>query len=353
MGYNKTMITVIIAGGSGTRLWPLSTPKYPKHLLKLTGKRTLLQTAYDRASKISETIYVVTEAGHSDLVRAQLPELPESAFLIEPGRRGTAHCILFALDVIGRYHDHDEPIAFIHSDHHIRDVGGFTRSFSTAAKVSSAENQVTLIGIEPTFPSTGFGYIERNGVINAGNGVFNVKSFKEKPDFEKAKRYMESGNYLWNCGYFVGSVNTFLDEMKLSAPDLQKHFEKLESIAKIGSKEYNDVYLAFDSQVIDIALIEKAKSLAVVAASFDWMDIGSFKDLHDVVPQDEKGNYFYGENIHAIDVENVFVRNEESEKPIAVIGLDNVVVVNTPDGILISRKDVSHRTGEVAKKLHQ
>jgi mannose-1-phosphate guanylyltransferase/mannose-6-phosphate isomerase len=347
------MITIIIAGGSGTRLWPLSTPKYPKHLLKLTGKRTLLQTAYDRASKLGDTIYIVTEASHSDLVRQQLPELPDSAFLIEPGRRGTAHCIVFALDVVARNHAHDEPIAFVHSDHHVRDIGGFARSFTTAAKVSQKNNQITLIGIEPTFPSTIFGYIERDGVISAGNGVFSVESFKEKPDYETAKKYVASGNYLWNCGYFVGSVNTFLDEMRLSAPNLQADFEKLASIAKVGSKEYNDTYLSFDNQVIDIALIEKAHSLAVVAASFDWMDIGSFKDLHDVVPQDERGNYFSGDNIHAIDVENVFVRNEEDDKPVAVIGLDNVVVVNTPDGILVSRKDVSHRTGEVAKKLQE
>ena len=347
------MITIIIAGGSGTRLWPLSTPKYPKHLLKLTGKRTLLQTAYDRASKLGDTIDIVTEASHSDLVRQQLPELPDSAFLIEPGRRGTAHCIVFALDVVARNHAHDEPIAFVHSDHHVRDIGGFARSFTTAAKVSQKNNQITLIGIEPTFPSTIFGYIERDGVISAGNGVFSVESFKEKPDYETAKKYVASGNYLWNCGYFVGSVNTFLDEMRLSAPNLQADFEKLASIAKVGSKEYNDTYLSFDNQVIDIALIEKAHSLAVVAASFDWMDIGSFKDLHDVVPQDERGNYFSGDNIHAIDVENVFVRNEEDDKPVAVIGLDNVVVVNTPDGILVSRKDVSHRTGEVAKKLQE
>ena len=347
------MITIIIAGGSGTRLWPLSTPKYPKHLLKLTGKRTLLQTAYDRASKLGDTIYIVTEASHSDLVRQQLPELPDSAFLIEPGRRGTAHCIVFALDVVARNHAHDEPIAFVHSDHHVRDIGGFARSFTTAAKVSQKNNQITLIGIEPTFPSTIFGYIERDGVISTGNGVFSVESFKEKPDYETAKKYVASGNYLWNCGYFVGSVNTFLDEMRLSAPNLQADFEKLASIAKVGSKEYNDTYLSFDNQVIDIALIEKAHSLAVVAASFDWMDIGSFKDLHDVVPQDERGNYFSGDNIHAIDVENVFVRNEEDDKPVAVIGLDNVVVVNTPDGILVSRKDVSHRTGEVAKKLQE
>jgi len=119
----------------------------------------------------------------------------------------------------------------------------------------------------------------------------------------------------------------------------------------IYSEQYRDTYLSFENQVIDIALIEKAKSLTVVSANFDWMDVGSFKDLHDVVPRDEKGNYTSGENIHVIDVENVYIRNEEDDKPIAVIGLDNVVVVNTPDGILVSRKDVSHRTGEVAKKL--
>lgn len=345
------MITVIIAGGSGTRLWPLSTSDYPKHLLKLTGERTMLQTAYDRARKVGETVYVVTEASHSDRVKEQLPELPENSFLIEPGRRGTAHCIVFALDYIARHHDHDEPIAFIHSDHHVRDIGGFARSFAVAAKVSQANSQITLIGIEPTFPSTGFGYIERDGVIDASVGVFDVESFKEKPDYDTAKKYVESGNYLWNCGYFVGSVDTFLSEMRLSAPELLGDFESLATIDDFGDDEYKQTYLALDNQVIDVALIEKAKSLAVVAASFDWMDVGSFKDLHDVVPQDQQGNYFSGDNIHAIDVDNVYVRNEEGDKPIAVIGLNNIVVVNTPDGILVSRKDVSHRTGEVAKKL--
>lgn len=350
MVYNGYMITVIIAGGSGTRLWPLSTPNYPKHLLKLTGERTLLQTAYDRASKLGETVYIVTEASHSGFVSQQLPELPDSAFLIEPGRRGTANCIIFALDIISRQHSHDEPIAFIHSDHHVRDIGGFARSFKAAAKVSQANKQIALIGIEPTFPSIGFGYIKRDGTINASAGVFRVESFKEKPDYDTALKYLESGQYLWNCGYFVGSVNTFINEMKRSALDLQKSFEKLASIDEVESEEYKKTYLSFENQVIDIALIEKAKGLVVVSASFDWMDIGSFKDLHDVVPQDKYGNYLKGENIHTIDVANVYIRNEE-DKPIAVIGLDNVVVVNTPDGILVSRKDVSSRVGEVAKKL--
>jgi len=345
------MITVIIAGGSGTRLWPLSTSTHPKHLLKLTGERTMLQMAYDRSVALGKIIYVVTEASHSDRVREQLPELPDDAFLVEPGRRGTAHCIIFALDFISRRHDHDEPIAFIHSDHHVRDINGFARSFKAAAKVSQDKKQITLIGIQPTFPATGFGYIKRDGSINAVGGVFNVKSFKEKPDFETAKTYVESGNYLWNCGYFVGSVNTFLNEMKRSAPDLQANYEKLAAMSKHGNDAYCEAYLSLDNQVIDIALIEKAKCLAVVSASFDWMDVGSFKDLHDVVAQDELGNHLSGNCIHTIDVANVYIRNEEDNKPIAVIGLDNVVIVNTPDGILISRKDVSHRVGEIAKKI--
>lgn len=344
------MITVIIAGGSGTRLWPLSTPKYPKHLLKLIGDRTMVQQAYDRAKEIGDTVYIVTEASHSDELKQQLPELGDDAFLVEPGRRGTAHCIVFALDIISRKHDTSEPVAFIHADHHVRDIEGFARSFAVAAQISQENNEITLIGIEPTFPSTGFGYIERDGVISSDSSAYKVESFKEKPDFDTAQKYVDSGNYLWNCGYFVGSVDTFLNEMERSAPDLMTSFNTLKAISTPSTDEYNNAYLAFDNQVIDIALIEKAKELAVVSASFDWVDVGSFRDLHDVVTRDEQGNYFNGEGINPLDVENVYVRNEE-EKPIAIIGLDNIVVVNTPDGILIARKDVSHRTGEVAKKL--
>lgn len=344
------MITVIIAGGSGTRLWPLSTPQYPKHLLKLTGENSILQMTYDRATQLGNAVYIVTEASHSDHVKEQLSDLSEEAFIIEPGRRGTAHCIIMALDYIARRHDHDEPIAFISADHHIRDTAGFARSFALAGKISNELSEVTLIGIEPTFPATGFGYIERDGVIDADGAVYNVESFKEKPDYETAQKYVTSGNYLWNCGYFVGSVNTFLNETKRSSPALQASYDKLSDIQDLSSDEYGKTYLSLDNQVIDIALIEKAKSLAVVSASFDWMDVGSFKDLHDVVERDEQGNHFRGAGVNPLDVENVYVRNEEG-KPIAVIGLDNIIVVNTTDGILVARKDVSHRVGEIAKKI--
>lgn len=344
------MITVIIAGGSGTRLWPLSTTHYPKHLLRLTGEDSILQMTYERAKRLGGAVYVVTEASHSDHVKEQLVDLSDESFIIEPGRRGTAHCILLALDYIARRHDHNEPVAFISADHNIRDIDGFVRSFHMAGKVSLEKNEIALIGIEPTFPATGFGYIERDQPIDADRGIYNVASFKEKPDYETARRYVKSGNYLWNCGYFVGSINSFIDEITRSSPELQRSYRKLKEIIDPTSDKYKQVYLELDNQVIDVALIEKAKSLAVVAASFDWMDVGSFKDLHDAVEKDEHGNYTHGNNIHALDIENVYVRNEE-DKPIAVIGLDNIVVVNTPDGILISRKDISHRTGEVAKKI--
>ncbi len=344
------MITVIIAGGSGTRLWPLSTSTKPKQLLALTSERTMVQQAYDRASRLGDTVYVVTEASHAAELRAQLPELSDEAFLIEPGRRGTAHCIIFALDYIARHHASDEPVAFIHSDHNVRDLDGFRRSFATAGRVSTERGKIVLIGVEPTFPSTGFGYIERDGVIDESAGVYRVESFKEKPDYNTALGYIESGRYLWNCGYFVGSVDTFLAEMAVSAPELHANYQTLAAISDYAGEDYNQAYLALDNQVIDVALIEKASDLAVVSATFDWMDIGNFGDLHDVVSRDETGNHLKGDNIHAIDLANTYIRNE-TDTPLAVIGLDNVVVVNTPDGILVARKDVSHRTGEVAKKI--
>lgn len=347
------MITVIIAGGSGTRLWPLSTPKFPKHLLSLTGDKSILQMTYDRARHLGDSVYVVTEASHSDHVKEQLWELPEDSFIIEPGRRGTAHCIVMALDYIARRHDHDEQIAFISADHNIRDTAGFVRSFNLAAKVSAEKNEIALIGIEPTFPAIGFGYIERDGVIDADAGVYNVESFKEKPDFDTARQYVASGNYLWNCGYFVGSVNTFLHEMEQSSPELNVSYKTLSAINDPTSAEYTGIYLALNNQVIDIALIEKARSLAVVSANFDWMDVGNFKDLHEANQSDEDNNYFRGENIHGLELENVFIRNEDSTKHIAVIGLDNIVVVNTAEGLLVARKDLSPRVGEIAKKIQQ
>lgn len=342
-----TMIVVIIAGGSGTRLWPLSTNNYPKHLLKLVDNDSLLQSTYKRAKRLTGSIYIVTGADHADQVREQLPELEDDAFIVEPDRRDTAGCFVVALSHIQSRHDHDEPIAFMHADHYIRDVRGFTYSFKIAQQVSKDQKRVALVGIEPTYPATGFGYIQKDGSIGDDELVYNVMMFKEKPDFDTAQDYVQSGQYLWNAGYFVGSVNTFLQTMEQFAPDLKQNYERLKATTDEAS--YNETFLSFEKIAIDYALMEKAENLLVVPASFDWMDIGSFADTHKVVETDKLGNYTKG-YVELEGVENSYIRND-GEVPLAVIGLDNIVVVNTPNGILVARKDLSQNVKSIAQRV--
>lgn len=342
------MISVIIAGGSGTRLWPLSTPDYPKHLLQVNGNhKTLVQSTYDRVSKISSQIFVVTDASHAHHVKDQLPELKDQQFIIEPARRGTASCILAGLAKIAEI-DPDEPIAFVAADHYVRDTTGFHHSFKTAEEISKKEGRIVLIGVEPDYPSTGLGYIEKGQVIDEAF-VFSVKAFKEKPDYQTAKKYVKSGDFLWNCGYFVGSLNTFLRSMKDFAPDMRQAYKTLAD-AK-ADKAFNDAYLKLENISIDYALIERVKDLLVVPASFDWMDLGSYSDLHKAAESDPDGNHARGD-VEIADVQNSFLQNHE-DKPMAVIGLDNIAVINTKDGILITRKDLSQAVGDMAKKIHK
>ncbi len=341
------MIVVIIAGGSGTRLWPLSTPDHPKHLLKINGdKLSLLQHTYERARQLTEQVYIVSEAGHIQYVKDQLKELADDHFIVEPARRGTASCIVAALAHITKRSDPDEPIAFMHADHYIRDTAGFTHSFRIATEVCSSEKRIVLVGVEPDYPATSFGYIQKGELLKEEPYVYNVHSFKEKPEFDVAKRYLESGNYVWNGGYFVGSINTFKNSLRTYAPDLYQNYEKL---VNVSEADYKDVYLGFENMAIDYALIEKVPDMLVVPAAFDWMDLGSFGDLHKAVGGDEQGNHIHG-RVETEEATNSFVHNQE-DKPVAIIGLDNVVVVNTPHGILVARKDLSQKVGAVSKKF--
>jgi mannose-1-phosphate guanylyltransferase/mannose-6-phosphate isomerase len=341
------MTIVIIAGGSGTRLWPLSTPERPKHLLKLNGsKKSLLQNTYDRARLLTKNIYVISEAGHIDLVKEQLNKLPEDSFICEPGRRGTANCIISALNHISKKSAKDEVVAFIAADHHVRDSAGFTHSFQIASELTEREKRIVLVGLEPDYPSTGFGYIKKGKLLSDKDFAYNVDSFKEKPDFATAKKYIKSGNYLWNASYFVGQIETFLKAMEDYAPDLYESYNK---ISKASTTDFNKIYLGLETDSIDYALIEKVPNLLVVPASFDWMDLGSFNDLHKAVGGNKNGNHIQG-NVEIFEVENSYLHNDE-EKPIAVIGLDNIVVVNSAKGIVISRKDLAQKVGDMAKKL--
>lgn len=342
------MIVVIIAGGSGTRLWPISTPDYPKHLLKIASDKSLLRNTYERAKQLTDKIYVIPEIGHAHHVKKQLPELSDDQFIVEPSRRGTANCIVAALAQISKQHNKDEPLVFLAADHHIRDTRGFVHSFRVASKVSKKENKIVLVGIEPDYPATGFGYIKKDGIYDEENFVFKVDSFKEKPDYSTAQKYVQSGEYLWNSGYFVGSVATFIERMKKHSPKLHQAYLELQQTKT--AEEYSKAYLQLENDTIDYALIEKVDDLLVVPASFDWMDLGSYADIHQAVERDELKNHVKGKTVGLHGVENAYVHNEE-DKPVAVIGLDNIVVVNTKEGVLIARKDQSQKVKDVLKQI--
>lgn len=342
------MIVVIIAGGSGTRLWPLSTPDYPKHLLSLTNNNSLLQNTYERVKKLAEPekIFVVSEDSHVHHVIEQLSEAPKENILAEPARRGTASCFLLALNEIKRRKLDDQAIFFLWADHVIRDTRGFTSTANQAAELAEKMQKIAFIGVEPTHASTGLGYMEKGDRLQNGfKNAFELKQFVEKPDLKTATQYFQSGNYLWNTGYMVTTQSTLEREIKDHNKELWDAYQQL-----LTSKETKKTYLAFESQVIDKALSEKVADGLVVPGAFDWLDVGSFLDLHGASEQDADGNYLKGGVIELEQVTNSYVRNEQ-DLPVAVIGLDNVAVVATKNGILVTKKTYAQKVGDVSKRI--
>lgn len=343
------MVIVINAGGSGTRLWPLSTPSYPKHLLSIPGdNQSFLQYTYDRASSVDTKIWVVTESSHVNHVKKQLTKIESTHVICEPARRGTANCILAALVKLNKSGlKSDEAIGFIHADHSIRDVQGFAQTLKHSEKLALRYNKIVLVGVEPDYPATGFGYIQKGNYLTDMPIAYSVSRFEEKPDFDTAKSYLKSGKYLWNCGYFIGTLGSFEESMKKYSPDLFQNYKRL---LNAEDNSFDEVYASLPDEAIDYALIEKVPDLLVVPAEFDWMDLGSFGDLSKAVAIDNKGNSLNG-NVYTDEVDNSLIINNES-KPLVVIGLDNIAVINTKDGVLVTRKDLSQKVGAISKSLN-
>jgi mannose-1-phosphate guanylyltransferase len=342
------MIVVIIAGGSGTRLWPLSTPEYPKHLLNLTNEHSLLQNTLSRVESLTslDNIFIVSEVSHVDHVKKQLPKLSSNNILAEPGRRGTASCVLLALSEIKKRQLPDSSILFLWADHQIRDTDGFTATVLRAGQISEAKKQLVFIGVEPTYPATGFGYIERDGKIKGWENAYKLASFKEKPNRGIAEAYFRSGKYLWNTGYLVGCLTTFENLMQRRSKHLWEKYQSL-----LDSSNVEKTYLSFDSEQLDTALSEKVDEGIALPGNFDWIDVGSFRELHSISVQDENGNHVKGKHIATEHTANSYIRND-TNKPLAIIGLDNVVIVSTPNGTLVVNKNYAQSVGEISKSFH-
>lgn len=342
------MIVVIIAGGSGTRLWPLSTPEYPKHLLALAGERTLLQTTFDRVANIAspQQVLVVSEQSHAHFVQEQLPHLPPENVLVEPARRGTGNCLAFALQAIkARGWSPDEPIAVFWADHVINDQTGFSKTIQAAAAVSSEVKKIVDIGIHPTYPSTGFGYIKRGAVLTSFDEAYELSAYQEKPDLATAEQYIAEGGYYWNTGYLVAPLSVFERDMQKYSPQLWSNYQTL-----VAATNIEDVYRSLEDANLERNLNENDPDMIVIPSDFDWIDIGSHGDLHDISRQDSNGNTVVGKQIELEQTGHAYVRNETT-LPVAVIGVKDIIVIVTDNGVLVANKSDAQKVGEVSKRF--
>lgn len=343
------VIVVIIAGGSGTRLWPLSTQDYPKHLLSLTNDRSLLQNTYDRVKELSDIIFVVPEKSHVKHVYSQLPDVPRKRILDEPARRGTASCFVLALSEIKRQGYKDQPVFFLWADHLISDGKAFAKTAKDAAAIAEGQQKLVFMGVKPSYSSTGFGYIQMGKRAKGiTKDTYELKQFVEKPDKKTAQQYLKSGKYLWNTGYLTGTIETFERELKDHSPRLWNDYKNLRST--LLARNRRRMYMDFVSEPIDTALSEHIPDGLVVQGKFDWADVGSFNDLHGVSEHDKTGNTVNGEKIELSDVKDSYVRND-TDVPVAVIGLNGVAVIATDNGILVTNKEQAQKVGDISKRL--
>lgn len=353
---------VIMAGGSGTRFWPLSREAMPKQLLRIGGDKTLIQQTIGRVNPLipSDRIFIVTNENHAEQIRFQVPEIKKENYIIEPAARNTAAAIGLAAVHI-KCHNPDAIIGVLSADHVIKDNDLFRNILKDAFKVAAMDYLVT-IGLKPTRPETGYGYIETGETIEISNqkadvsgrtsdfSVFTVKRFVEKPDIETAVRYLHDGHFLWNSGMFVWKTRRILEEIECYMPVLSQRLKEIES--SIGKEDEEVVtgrmFSDLESVSIDYGVMEKSGSVAVIPADFAWNDVGSWTALDDISQRDEGGNVIVG-NITDIGSRNSIIY--ASDRLVATIGLQDMVVVDTEDATLVCRKDRAQDVKKIVEKL--
>jgi mannose-1-phosphate guanylyltransferase len=330
------MYGLILAGGSGTRLWPHSRSARPKQFLPLGGGRTMLQETVDRTLPIipHERVYVATGPAYAELVRAQLPELPPENILVEPSGRGTAPCIgLAALHL--RQRDPDAVMAVLSADHRVERVEEFCQALLVGQMMAQQGHLVTL-GIQPAAPSTGYGYIRRGGLLfhEGSQSVYRVAGFVEKPDVERAYAYVSSGEYFWNAGMFVWRADRILQELALHRPALAQALALIGTA--IGSPEQQrvleHVWADVENVAIDVAVMEQTEYAAVIPADLGWSDVGDWASLADTLPKDGHGNAVVGKYV-GVDTHNSLIYG--NGRIVATIGVEELVIVDTHDVVLI------------------
>lgn len=344
---------IIMAGGGGTRFWPLSRKETPKQLLNLSGKELMINETIDRITSVipKKDIFIVTN--HSQVGKmeeATKTRIQKEHILSEPAARNTAACIGYAaMEIIKKYGD--GIMCIFPADHFIKDELTFSKTLVSAINVAEKEDKLVTMGITPTFPSTGYGYIKYDKVDTEGE-AFKVLEFKEKPDEETAKKYVESGEYAWNSGMFVWKASTILKYFEKLLPDIYENLKTMGDAMDTSEEEnvISRIYPDIRSISIDYGIMEKADDVVVIPAEFGWSDVGSWDNLGVLYEADDNGNIVHGNHI-GVDTKNsvIYAKN----KLIATIDVKNVVVVETDDTVLVCKKDKSQNVRKIVDILKE
>ena len=341
------MYGIILAGGSGSRLWPLSRELCPKQLLNITGEKSLLQATFERLQKLmpEENILSITNTKHLANVKMQLKDYYASPLILpEPVSKNTAPATAVSVKYIYENKNSDDIILVVPSDHLIHDVQKFSEAIEKG-KIFAEQGFVVTFGVEPSYCETGFGYIKTSEKISEG---FKVEKFVEKPDLKTAQKYLQDKTMFWNSGIFMFKPSVFFNELKEHAPEI---FEITEKIDFKNSEEIP--FVEFDKMPnisLDYALMEKSNNLVMIKLENDWKDVGSWDAIYDISPKDKDGNVFVG---HVLDEGSKNSLVYSSSKLVATIGLEDVVLVETEDAILACRKDKTQDVKHIYETLKQ
>lgn len=353
MGKVMKKTALIMAGGKGERFWPRSRVNLPKQFLSLTDDgKTMIQLTVERISPIVEleNVYIATNKAYKELVKQQLPDLPEKNILCEPVGRNTAPCIgLGAVHAAGE--DEDAVMIVLPSDHLIKNNEIFTETFKEACELAQQGKNLVTVGITPNYPETGYGYIKYDENIVSGNAR-GVARFVEKPDLDTAKSYLNEGTYLWNSGMFVWKVSTILECFREYMPVTYDGLMKIK--AAINTDEQDEVlekeFPNLESESVDYGIMEKADNIYILPGNFGWDDVGSWLAVGRIKKNDENGNVVAG-NVVTVNTKDCVI--EGADKLIATVGLRDIVVVDTPDATLITTKENAGEIKQVLAKLRE
>ncbi|HSI85960.1 MAG: mannose-1-phosphate guanylyltransferase [Candidatus Methylacidiphilales bacterium] len=338
----------ILAGGSGERFWPMSRKTLPKHLLRIVSDATLIELTVQRLEGLvpHERIFILTNEAQLDATRAALPMLPESQIIAEPAKRDTAPACALGTALI-RSIDPEGIIALLPADALVHDAATFRKQFEEAAQVARAQDAFLTFGIPPRYPATGFGYLEMGKQVDTStlsdgstsgpitSDFRHVGRFVEKPNMEKAEKYLQSGRFLWNAGMFVWKAETFLKEARLQQPELADFIEQMPSDRAAQHEYLERVFPTLPKISVDYAIMENAASVICCRAEYDWDDVGAWTALPDHLGVDDKGNTVQGESVLHDSNGNIII----ARKLVALCGVSDLIIVETDDAILICPRD--------------